>query len=190
MARYPHLVDVAWNIVEKLVADWKANPHYWESEIDVQAELRSRLATAYSLMGKGEVVGEKLRRPDSTEKITYRYSRVACEPTILLNVGESVSDQIKPDVVVWDDPVDPTQHMGDNDRSWPILWACEIKYLDAYPTSHDLQKLKSLIQQKRIAYGCWLTFNFDKKTAKEKPIWDQCSEGVNLWVCNARVSGE
>lgn len=183
MARYPHLVDVAWDIVEKLVVDWKANPHYWEREIDVQAELRSRLAVAYSLLGRGEVIGEKLRSSGSTEKVTYRFSRVACEPTIRLKAQNGGFDQIKPDVVVWDDPDDPSQHMGDNDSSWPILWACEIKYLDPAPTGWDLEKLKSLIDQDSVEYGCWLTFNFDGKSSKANRTWDKNSHGNRLWTC-------
>jgi hypothetical protein len=29
MARYPHLVDIAWDIVEKLVFDWVQKSHFF-----------------------------------------------------------------------------------------------------------------------------------------------------------------
>jgi hypothetical protein len=186
MARYPHLVDVAWDVVEQLVKDWKANPHFWEREIDVQSELRSRLAMAYTLMGRGEVIGVKANA-GSAERVTYRFSRVACEPSLSVDGKNGQTSLVRPDVVVWGDPVDPMQHMGDDDNSWPILWACEIKYLDPNPTGLDLEKLQSLIKSERIAYGCWLTLNFDRNAGQEAPVWVQRSEGASLWICNARA---
>lgn len=183
MARYPHLVDISWDIVEKLVTDWMKNPYFWDSEVDIQAELRSRLATAYGLLGKGEVIGEKMSPLIPSQKLTYRYSRVACEPSIRFNDKNGESSLIRPDVVVWEGSDDPTKHMGDNDDSWPILWACEIKYLDPAPTLRDLEKLEYLVGNKRIEYGCWLTFNFDEKSSKAKHVWDKSSHGIRLWTC-------
>jgi hypothetical protein len=184
MARYPHLVDMAWDIVEKLVVDWTKNPYYWEREIDIQAELRSRLAVAYSVLGKGDVMGVKER---ASGKITYRYSRVACEPSISFIDKAGQIGRIVPDVVVWEELDDPTKHMGDKDDTWPILWACEIKYLDPASTGWDLEKLEHLIDKGRIKYGCWLTFNFDKKISEAKFVWDKHSRGTNLWMCKVRA---
>lgn len=36
MAQYPHLVQLAWYTVEKLVTDWAKNPYYWEQEVDIR----------------------------------------------------------------------------------------------------------------------------------------------------------
>jgi hypothetical protein len=186
MAQYPHLVQLAWYTVDKLVLDWAKNPYYWEKEIDIQAELRSRLALAYSVLGVNEVVAVESDSVDSPHEITYRYSRAACEPSIRYKYKDGQVYRAMPDVVIWDDLPDPRKYPEDNSEEvWPILWACEIKYVNAEPTEWDIEKLGYLLDQERIQYGCWLTFALD--SALKKPItkWDKVTHGARLWKCTA-----
>ncbi len=187
MAQYPHLVQLAWYTVDKLVVDWAKNPHYWEQEIDIQAELRSRLATAYSVLGVDEVVAIETCPDDQSRELTYRYSRAACEPSIRYKYKDRKTYRAKPDVVVWDDLPDPRKSPDRNGESWPILWACEIKYNDAEPTEWDLEKLGYLMDQNRIRYGCWLTFAMDPAIKKPSANWDKGAHGARLWKCTARA---
>jgi len=134
---YPHLVQVAWHAVEKLVGDWSNNPHFWEHEIDIQAELRSRLATLYSILGFETVIATEKEARASTKVFTYRYSRVACEPSVTYKFSDRKIYRAMPDVVVWDDLKDPNV----TPEHWPILWACEIKYMGAGKNDWDIEKL-------------------------------------------------
>lgn len=186
MAQYPHLVQLAWYTVEKLVTDWAKNPYYWEQEVDIQAELRSRLALAYSLLGVDEVIAVENDPANPRNTVTYRYSRAACEPSIRYKYKDGRSYRAMPDVVVWGDLEDP-RNSPKGDDAWPILWACEIKYTNAGPTEWDIEKLGYLLDQNRIRYACWLTFSVDAELQKPKIDWDKLSHGTRLWKCAART---
>jgi len=120
--RYPTTVDIAWKVVEQLVQDWMRNPEYWNREIDLQAELVSRLNAVYRLIGFGEVVAD----PDNKR---YWYARAACEPHVTYQVNSGQFYRAHPDVVVWADLVNPAEIP----EQWPIQWVCEIKYLQPRP---------------------------------------------------------
>jgi hypothetical protein len=187
MAQYPHLVQLAWDTVDKLVLDWAKNPHYWEQEIDIQAELRSRLALAYSILGVDEVIAVESDSVDKSLEVSYRYSRVACEPSIRYKYKDGRTYRVKPDVVIWDDLPDPRKFPSGNGEMWPILWACEIKYINAEPTEWDIEKLGYLLDQERIRFGCWLTFVLDSTLKKPLVKWDKVSHGARLWKCAAKA---
>jgi hypothetical protein len=176
MAHYPHLVQLAWDTVEKLVTDWTKNPHYWELEIDIQSELRSRLSMIYSLTGYGEV---EYKEEEKTELRTFRYSRVACEPSIKYVYSDGKEYYAKPDVVVFDKIPDPFKK-PDN---WPILWACEIKYKSSEKPEWDAEKLGYLLDKQQVQYGCCLTFRIDKSLKEPSVSWEKDLHGTQLWKC-------
>jgi len=182
MAQYPHLVQLAWYTVEQLVTDWAKNPHYWEREIDIQSELKGRLATIFSLIGRGEVISREEGSPASPGLKTYRFSRVACEPSISYTYSDGEQYRAMPDIVVWDALPDPLQSPEDG---WPILWACEIKYKNSTATEWDIEKLGYLLDQKRIQFGCWLVFCMDDSLEKPLVSWTKSAHGKHLWKCIA-----
>jgi len=183
MAQYPHLVQIAWQTVTKLVDDWGKNPYFWEREIDVQAELRSRLASLYSVLGVQEVISTEKDTHAADGIFTYRYSRVACEPSVAYKYSDKQTYRAMPDVVVWGDLEDPSVTAED----WPILWACEIKYMGGVKSDWDIEKLGFLIDQNRIKFGCWLTFEWDNSLKTSDCSWDTSTHGARLWTCTARA---
>jgi len=180
MSYYPHLVQTAWHTVEQLVKDWVNNPHHWDREIDIQSELRARLATIFSLTGLGQVVFHEEGHPPSIESKTYRYSRVSCEPSIPYTYSDQKEHLAVPDVVIWDTLADPTIVPKDG---WPVLWACEIKYKSSDHSDWDEKKLGYLLDEKRIEFGCWLKFHIDNSLREPLISWDKRQYGTRLWVC-------
>lgn len=178
MAHYPHLVQLAWHVVEQLVTDWTKNPHYWEREIDIQSELKGRLSTIFSLTGFGEVKSQEEIELPSRKISTYRYSRVACEPSISYKYSDGKQYRAMPDIVVWDTLPQPLKQPD----AWPILWACEIKYKNFSPSDWDVEKLGYLLDQQQISFGCWLVFHMDDS---EEPsvTWEKTTHGTRLWTC-------
>jgi hypothetical protein len=177
MASYPTLVQIAWDTVEQLVGDWIANPHFWEKEIDIQAELCTRLSLVYRTLGRSEVT-------EIRDGKRFRYSRVCCEPQIPCVDSRGAQYRAVPDVVVWDEL---EGEQNDQDY-WPILWACEIKYLTGNTGDLDKAKLGALIDQKRIAYGCWLSFKVNSRTTSPTFSWDKATHARRLWTCQAHAN--
>jgi hypothetical protein len=182
MAQYPLHVQLAWKAVETFVTDWGRNPCYWEQEVDVQAELRSRLTSAFSVLGLNEVIADEI--DSQARKTTFRYSRVACEPSIQYVFSDGKTYRAMPDVVIWDDLEDPKVHP----EPWPILWACEIKYVGAGSSEWDVEKLGYLVDQNLIRFGCWLTFQIDNTLTAPVMSWDKGAHGTRLWTCSARAA--
>ncbi len=135
---------IAQKIVTTLVRDWQTNPCYWYSEIDIQAELRNRLQSAYSLVGLDWVIWRSSEINDTCPvEQKDKQARVQCEPEW---------DGRKPDIVVWSEK----EKREIKDEEWKALWACEIKYIKGTPES-DIEKLKEMLG-KDILYGCSLSF--------------------------------
>jgi hypothetical protein len=178
MAQYRYEVQIAWHAVEQLANEWGARPYFWEREVDIQSELRSRLQTIYSLLGYGEVITTEPDPKDRGRVFTYRYARACCEPSIKYEYSDKKVYRAKPDIVVWDDLPNPAQEPDD----WPILWACEIKYMNKDPSEWDVEKLGYLIDQERIKFGCWLTLDCNDSLSKPEINWDQRAHGAKLWV--------
>lgn len=185
MAQYPYLVQIAWQTVEQLVREWGTQPYFWEKEADIQSELRSRLQSIYALLGHGEVIATDPDPEDAVRKLTYRYSRVCCEPSIKYKYSDRKFYYARPDIIIWDDLLDPASEPED----WPILWACEIKYVNATASEWDVEKLGYLIDQGKIKFGCWLTFGLLDKLVEPDIEWDQRTHGMKLWVCKASAPG-
>lgn len=179
MAHYPHIVQTAWHVIEQLVIDWTKNPHYWEREVDLQSELKSRLSTIFSLTGFGEVISQEKSAVPSSGFLTYRYSRVACEPSINYKYTDGKEYRVMPDIVVWDELPEPLNEPD----VWPILWACEIKYKSYSSSDWDIEKLGYLLDQNRIGFGCWLVFRIDDTLDKPSVVWEKKNHGTRLWIC-------
>lgn len=174
--RYPTTVDIAWKVVEQLVQDWMRNPEYWNREIDLQAELVSRLNAVYRLIGFGEVVAD----PDNKR---YWYARAACEPHVTYQVNSGQFYRAHPDVVVWAD-LDNAAEISDY---WPILWACELKYCSRDPGEDDLIKLDMMARQGKVQYGCILRLDVDRSSSKTWISWDRDTANGKDWKCSARA---
>lgn len=179
MAQYPYKVQIAWDAVHQLANEWGARPYFWEREADIQSELRSRLQIIYSFLSCGEVIATEPDSKDPGRRIfTYRYARACCEPSIKYIYSDNKPYHAMPDIVVWDDLPNPAEEPD----HWPILWACEIKYMNKDPSEWDVEKLGYLIDQGLIKFGCWLTLDFNDSLSKPEIIWDQRTHGTKLWV--------
>jgi hypothetical protein len=112
-------LDACQGIVEQFLLDWQNKPTYWAQEIDIQVELASRLQRYFDLCGRGTISA----RHSQHRSDKCPYSRVACEPYVIL---PSIPN-FHPDIVVWgDDPENPEWTINEN--PWPILLVMEIKY--------------------------------------------------------------
>ena len=172
---YPKLVSIAWDIVEQLGRDWQRDPlRYW-TEKDVQTDLATRLRSAYDLIGRGSLRGVYEEYRDVLGA-NQRWSRVSCEPSVYF--AEAGEAACRPDIVVWDDIDDPEDPPDAASRAnWPILWACEIKYVLCQRLGRklispaevrkwqvdqetrgewDVQKLQRLADDGTLRYGCAL----------------------------------
>lgn len=188
MANYPSLVNVAWDIVNKFLKEWQSQPYRWFRERDVQVALASRLDLAYNLMGYGTLEGKYESVVEGYEN-TQIWSRVSCEPSIKYIYKEDDKQYIcRPDIVVWDDIDDPNNPPDATGGYWPILWACEIKYDTQIepPSSWDLKKMKYLIGEKKLRFGCWLQMKLELGVG-DGIVWQKEGLEQNLWYCNAKL---
>lgn len=131
----PSLVNTAWAVVTQLVKDWQKNPSMLWTEHDIQAELYSRLKNTLVNLG-AFYVKDRPNEKTIEKKSEHLRPRLNCEYSIFYD-SEGKRSTIKPDIVLWDD-LDSTKYPNIDDRysaikngkdNWPILWACEIKYI-------------------------------------------------------------
>lgn len=179
MARNPVIVDIAWDAISHLIDDWQKTPYLWEKELDIQIELASRLQRILRELGRGEIEANYKNAIMGHEK--QLWSRVNCEPGIqYLYNGESYT--CHPDLVIWDDIEDP-DNPPDNWSDWKILFALELKYFAKPDTENwDIKKLRYLIDQRKIKYGCWLNIRRERTNEGNGVKWEKIQE--NLWSCN------
>jgi hypothetical protein len=189
MATYPFLVEVAWEVLAQLIGDWQENPYRWSKEIDVQAELATRLDKVYRLLSRG-TARANYKNAIAGFKGKQFWSRVCCEPTVQCQwKGERVL--CSPDVAVFDDIPDPNSPPDANEAGrFPLLWACEIK-LDARSDAQspegwsDLAKMTTLLKEDRARYAC-LVAMFRRRAGSGTGIqWDRKEE--KLWQCTAEL---
>ena len=183
MARYPTLVQIAWDAVDAFLGDWQKLPLKWGNEVDVQAELASRLDQAYRLIGKDLVYGNypKIEKHLKDKQV---YRRVMCEPKMVLRNGR----RAYPDIVVWEDIGDIDRPPDvDGARNWPVLWACEIKYRYSGGEDEDIGKLSRFVRQGDFKYGCWLHLSTAKAKSGKGISCDRVLRGDRLWKYEARL---
>src|SRR5208337_365549 len=135
MARYPLLVDLAWDVLNQFLKDWQSNPYAWSHEIDIQTELASRLRTVYQLVGKNCV---KANYDNALPGFKGRqaWGRVCCQLPVRYQ-WQGTWARCLPDIVVLDDIPDPNSPPDAREEgTFPLLWVCEIK-LNARPGGDD-----------------------------------------------------
>jgi hypothetical protein len=184
MSRDPYLVEIAWDTVNRLLADWQREPYRWSKEIDFQVELASRLGTVLDVLGRGTIVANY---PDPIPGFEKRqiWSRVCCEAKVKYVYEDGASYDCLPDVVVWDDIPDADHPPDDGDGAYPILWLCEIKLDAAKPGNWDVEKLTYLVTQDRARFGCWLNLTRSRCTSGTGISWRKPID--RLWICDATL---
>ena len=181
MARNPVIVDIAWDVINKLIKDCQNTPYLWGKELDIQIELASRLQMILRDLGKGEVQANYSSAIKGYEN--QLWNRVNCEPGIKYTYSDGKAYTCHPDLIIWDDMLDKNAPPADW-SDWPILFALELKYF-AKPShdNWDIKKLKYLIDQGKIKYGCWLNIRRERSKKGNGIEWEQLQK--NLWSCNA-----
>ena len=156
MPRSSRLIEVAWDVLETLLREWQRQPFFCDREIDVQAALAARRSAAFSLLGKGTVTGVYEGAPPGYRQL-QQYSRVACEPPLSLPRPYAPLAKCLPDIVIWKDVEDPMR--PPHPYSWPLLWACELKYGAGKLTDWDESKMKALLAAGSVDEACVVHLN-------------------------------
>ena len=45
MGKYPKLIHITWDVIEKFIQDWQQDPYRYLNEFSFQAELHKRIKT-------------------------------------------------------------------------------------------------------------------------------------------------
>ncbi len=179
--RDPKLVELAWDVCHQFLLEWQVNPYRWDQEIDVQAELASRLATLCRLTGQEYVIDNNQEAPRGFEG-RQEYGRVACEPAVRYLYSDGREHTCYPDVVLWDDCNEPDRCRD----HWPVLWACEIKYHGRDPQGWDLEKLRYLVSRGTVVkYGCWIQMIRRRAKEGDGMRWERADEAGRIWTIEA-----
>lgn len=176
MAERDFYIETALNTVNAVARKWQDNPFLWARERDIQAEIGGRLSQIFTLQGLGDVKGSYGHNMRDFED-TQTWSRVAFEPYVPYVYGEAgEATRCHPDVVIWDDLNDRKPPNYQDYETWPIAWACEIKYGSRDSGDWDRWKLRLLIEQERIAAGCTIQIHYNR--TQDKVGIKECREDV------------
>jgi hypothetical protein len=163
---------------------WQGKPFLWARERDLQAEIGGRLTQVFSLQGLGTITGPYGHGLKGYVK-EQTWSRVAFEPYVPY-VYKGKTERCHPDIVIWDDLNGREAPNYSAGETWPIVWACELKYGSRDNGEWDLEKLRLLIDQKRIRYGCCVNVEFSRAVTGDGITWEQTDMGRFLWLCQVR----
>lgn len=146
--------NIIHECIMEFAAAWRPNPYLWLYEIDIQRELAHRITEKFP----GIFRNIKARHhQDRTEERLF--SRLTCEPYVKL---DEKTRAFHPDIVIWGDKVDSCEFI--NDGCWPILWACEIKYVfEDKDFTKDYTKLAAILHRWPSATASQLIFVQDKR---------------------------
>ncbi len=128
MATYPKLVQVAWDVIEKFIKDWQAEPYKYLNELSFQAELYSRIKTVIDLTGYDTLEGKYTKDIVKGYEDKQQWSRVVCETAMYYKWSDRKYYKFFPDIIIKDDikdienPPDAIDYVN-----WPALLTCEIK---------------------------------------------------------------
>jgi hypothetical protein len=142
--------------LEQFLSDWQQAPYRWDKEIDVQAELFSRLSAVCKRLGMETVKGNYA---DALPQFRGKqiWNRVCCEPTLKYRWDDDEIYNSYPDLVIWDDADDPDNPPdAKGSANWPVLWLCEIKLGQDDKEKWDERKLQAIVDHGRVAKACWL----------------------------------
>lgn len=177
--RYPDLALAAYDVVEAFAHDWRARPYFWWTEADVHFELAARLRRELAQRDKGEM---RASYDGMFDDVPHVWSRVACKPRV--RVG---GEMRFPDLVLWQDV--PGGELPDKDglANWPIHWCCEIKHRTSLnaENAYDLEKLRKLVEQGDLAYGCWLQLRMQRGSSSDLE-WEKHVDR-RLWILDVSV---
>ena len=184
MAAYPFMVQTALNVLTGVFEQWHEEPYRWMKERDLQSEIGGRLNQIFTLQGLGSIRGNyKWAAPGFGKEQTW--SRVSYEPYVYYEYEEGKSSYCYPDIVIWDDlEKGQTPQEG---QLWPILWACELKYGSLDDGSADVNKLKCLLKQEKIKFGCSVRIHYAKDPSGVGVKWSGTEHGRHLWICDIKV---
>ena len=187
MAAYPYLVQIAWDAVENFVKDWQQEPYKWYTETDIQTEIASRIRFSYQVIGKGTVLGNYTEAVAGFER-NQTWSRVSCQPTVTYTHSDRRKYYCYPDIVIWEDLEDPNSPPDQTEgANWPMLWVCEIKFNGQPEEDWDLAKMRYLVAQNEVKYGCWLNMFRRRAETGSGISWERSLENQRLWVCTAML---
>jgi len=175
------IVSIISNVIEKFIRDWQESPFEYNTEIDIQAEIYSRLVRQLKL-NKELIVKLKY---DYIKLQTYKgkmlsYRRVSCEyPTYYKSKRKKCC---YPDIIIYRNAKNPPP---DNKEgiNFPMLLVCEIKYetesggdFKIENRQADVKKLKYLLKQRKdttingTEYALFLNFIRKTKISNKKFI--------------------
>ena len=169
MGTNDEMLNLVWSVIDKFIKDWQSNPYKWSKEIDIQVDIANRIISEYRAIGTDTINASYDVKIKGFEQ-TQVYSRVCCEPQIYYQWDDGKRDGCFPDIVIFDDIDHPElpPDRGNEKKNWPMLWVCEIKYLNEWSISlqndkWDIEKMRYLIKQADGAkYACWLTFMMER----------------------------
>jgi hypothetical protein len=188
MADYPWRIKIAWAVTDQTLREWQAFPNNWRNERELQAELFSRLRTAFASLGEHNVRGEYKGNQFAYDR-SDEWPRVAIEPYVHNAVSGS---HCFPDLVIngeCNDPSEPPDRDKKNWGKWPLLWACELKMRWDGKDESDEQKLRELIESELLQYGCVLKC-ICEPSPSQPPEWKQLQttiSGPRLWEIRAWI---
>jgi len=184
MASYPFMVQTAYNVLNDVFKQWHNEPYRWNKEVDLQAEIGGRLNQIFMLQGLGTIKGQhKWVASGFDEKQSW--SRVSFEPYVTYEYEKDKTSYIFPDIVIWKD-LKSGENVPDG-QLWSILWACELKYGSSDPGRDDVDKLKLLIEQNKIDFGCSIRVHFINTPSGIGIKWSGAGKGHHLWICDVSM---
>lgn len=168
-----NIVSTVSNVIEKFIRDWQKSPFEYNTEIDIQAEIYSRLVKQLKLRKKLmlELQYNCIKLQTYKGKI-LSYRRVSCEyPTYYKN---KIKKRCYPDIIIYRDMSNPPPDSKEG-KNCPMLLVCEIKYetesggdFKIENRQADVKKLEYLLRQSKdtaingTEYALFL--NFIRKT--------------------------
>jgi len=148
------IVSIISNVIEKFIRDWQESPFEYNTEIDIQAEIYSRIVKQLKLRKK--LILEL--QYDYIKLQTYKgkmlsYRRASCEyPVYYKNKRKK---RCYPDIIIYRDISNPPPDSKEG-INCPMLLVCEIKYetesggdFKIENRQADVKKLKYLLKQRK-----------------------------------------
>ena len=164
-------------VIKRFCMEWRENPFFWSSEIEIQAELYCRLMSIFKddeKIVEAHYTGWKL-----AEGQKRKWQRVCCEwPRYYIDDASKTRKLCRPDIIVWKsepESLSPMNVKSEEDKgNFPILLAIEIKTDMSNrglqeKSKGDEDKLTKLISYNDVNYACVINFHFQhgNKDCKE-----------------------
>ncbi len=152
-------VNIAEKAIKSFEEEWQDKPYRWMYEIDIQIGLFNEIQK--NLKKEDRKIKARLKHRQENRELKV-FSRVTCEPYVKI---PDYKRAIHPDIVIWGDQPEKLEDCYINYGDWPILWACEIKYLyeksekdTEEVTKNDRKRLRALLKRERAKFATQLIF--------------------------------